>query len=359
GDTNPSVIFSGDDYVEIPVASVNATTKTVEFLFNLTNLTATHTLFGFYTSDTNHIYFQVEATTGKIIVWKNNAQVYISTETLVAATNYHIIITDDNTTTTIYINGVALVLTTGATLTLVNDDNIHLGGLLYNTIYTPSLVGKLDEFLIFNTILSGVQIADHYAKVTDVGATVFYDQMITDGALRYYRLDEIVSATIIVNSTNDTQTTTLGYLIAPPPYSAYYAARYTLDSDPSYQKYWLYQENLGTYPNLSGDGTGEYDTVEMLPIIPIRTKFQSLNDPTHPDYSTYATSKEILDVINIDIDEIITSVEDNTNNNDIDKIEDAFILFGVNIYTTSTPGRKALFILFRNMFVNATVTKAV
>ena len=173
-----------------------------------------------------------------------------------------------------------------------------------------------------------------------------------------------VTATLTGNDwdVDDTYTITsvantpIGYLIDPPLSEIYYYTKYTLDSDPTYNKFWTYLVSSGTYPDLAvTSSSAVYVEAAQLPIIPLREGFKSINSTT-PQHPAYQTSKKILDIINLDIDDLIDQVESNEN---LDQISNAFVLFGLNIYSETQAGQKALYTMFRNLFVNQEVTKAV
>jgi len=151
------------------------------------------------------------------------------------------------------------------------------------------------------------------------------------------------------------ETTTLGYLVPIVSYETHYNVFYTLDSDPSYTKFWLYKESLGTYPTLDNEAEqGQYWDAAVLPVIPLRKDFISVNSPSS-NVEAYLSSKGLLDTINFDIDHLIEQLEDN---DDIASIRDAFVLFAINLYTDTTHGQKLLFNFWANLYFNATVSKA-
>jgi len=152
----------------------------------------------------------------------------------------------------------------------------------------------------------------------------------------------------------DVENTSIGYLIDPPINSLYYFCQYELDSDPTYIKFWVYLKSLETYPTLDiTSSSGEYTDAAQLPIVPLREGFVSVNDTGDPN-PAYATSKKILEIVNLDIDNLIDQVEGNT---DIAEISNAFVVFALNIYTTTHAGQKSLRVLFNNLYDNQHVDK--
>jgi len=196
------------------------------------------------------------------------------------------------------------------------------------------------------------------------GATIFNT---TDGSSGTVTTNSatVITATLSGGTDNDwdisdaytitrNETTTLGYPISPSDPESYYHAKYTLDSDPSYEKFWTYKRSLGTYADLEGgSATGIYHQADMVPIVPLRKEFVSVNsDKTTQDYKT---SKRLLDIINLDIEVLIEQIETNP---DISSIEDVFVIFGINLYTETEVGKKALYSLFYNLYLYSDVTKA-
>ena len=139
----------------------------------------------------------------------------------------------------------------------------------------------------------------------------------------------------------------------------YYYVLYTVDSllynNPP--RPFLYKLNTGTYPTLDNPPAEAAYFNELLPIIPLRRDNYSTNDNTSPTYNANEeeTSRKLLDIINIDYDELITGLEDNP---DIALVEDAFMMFAVNLYTTDPGELKVLYDLFENFEVDSEVTEA-
>ena len=123
----------------------------------------------------------------------------------------------------------------------------------------------------------------------------------------------------------------------------YYGVAYVLDSAPTIGKIWFYEVALGTYPELDRELIGgEIDAIGTLPIIEIRRDFVDINDDT--ESTAYLTTKRILEIINIvDVDELVTEINEST---DIANIQDAYLLFGVNLYTEDLRSLRYLYGFF-------------
>jgi len=121
--------------------------------------------------------------------------------------------------------------------------------------------------------------------------------------------------------------------------------------------YWLYHQGDGTYPSLDENtAAGLYD-LDLLPIVPLMKEFENCNDPTAPEYiaAEDTTSREILNIVNMDYDLLIEQLNDNP---DIEHIQDAFFSFSMNVYSQTQGGLQALFLMFKNFQENAGISKA-
>jgi len=146
-------------------------------------------------------------------------------------------------------------------------------------------------------------------------------------------------------------------LVAYPNTGNYFYATYELDSDPGFTHYWAYEQALGTYPALDDISNLGIYAEDMLPIIPLRKEFENSNDPLSSSYSATEadTSRALLKILGLDYDYIIEEI---SNNPDIALIEDAFVLFGLNIYSTDVNVQEILYVLFNNFYISSTISKA-
>ena len=150
---------------------------------------------------------------------------------------------------------------------------------------------------------------------------------------------------IVVELDSGTVTTTLE-LTETPSKNVYYIAEFIFDSDPLTEYLWLYDPTTGVYPSLNVDVT--IDTAQFYPIVPIRLNDRNIN--TDKTTEAYLTTKTLLGYSKLDLDDLTTRVtkkidEDGNevNIDNLDKISDIFILYGVNIYAESQQEKKALF----------------
>lgn len=121
--------------------------------------------------------------------------------------------------------------------------------------------------------------------------------------------------------------------------------------------YWLYHQGDGTYPELDDNSAAGIYNLDLLPVVPLLKEFEDCNDPTAPDYiaAEDATSRAILNIVNLDYDLLIEQINDNP---DIANIQDAFFSFSINIYSQTQGGLQALFLMFQNFQANAGISKA-
>jgi hypothetical protein len=93
--------------------------------------------------------------------------------------------------------------------------------------------------------------------------------------------------------------------------------------------FWLYEAASNKYPELSGESRNLlYDT--FLPVIPIRYKNHDLTQGKYKERELYKTSKVLLDKLAMDIDLLGEKLNENP---DIDDIDHAYVVFGVNLQT--------------------------
>ena len=121
---------------------------------------------------------------------------------------------------------------------------------------------------------------------------------------------------------------------------------YALDSAITERKIWMYDTLTNVYPQLDQptDGNPEDDTSDTYPIVSIRKNFTNLSPTFLP--AEYASARAILKKIEINIDQMLTTLDGNP---DIDLVRDANILFALNFYTESVGGLRALDYLFETL----------
>ena len=179
-------------------------------------------------------------------------------------------------------------------------------------------------------VIGGATVSDIYAP----GSEVTVREVTTD-----------INSVTNIELSEELFTELFTWVIADIPdinlLKAYIIAEYYLDSAPTINKLWVYDKSSGVYPALDDLVGGGLDTTLMLPIIPIREDFISLNDSAVPN--ALDSSRGLLQTIGLEIDSYIDAVNSNA---DLEFIEDAAILFAINVYTQSQSGIKALYNLF-------------
>lgn len=107
--------------------------------------------------------------------------------------------------------------------------------------------------------------------------------------------------------------------------------------------YWTYELGSG---NTVLDSANRYiSNVDMLPIVEVRNNKTNVNSDKTSDL--YKQSKEILDIIGIDIDTMTDSLMENP---DITNVEDAYVYFGVNVKEANSTVAKLLYNAFEYLY---------
>lgn len=134
----------------------------------------------------------------------------------------------------------------------------------------------------------------------------------------------------------------------------YYQVYYTLDSAPTLGKIWFYELASNTYPDLEPPTVGgNFDALEMLPIIPIRRQFSNINSDTNS--AEYKSSTKLLDTLNmISLDELTDKLNQSA---DITQIQDAYLVMGVNLYSQDKSSLIYLMSFFGLMSKATNITK--
>jgi hypothetical protein len=115
----------------------------------------------------------------------------------VAGNLYHLVVTFDGTTATLYVNGVA---TTGVPTGYVpgTAGPFCVGARADNSFWWN---GTADEAAFYPTVLTAGQVATHYANGTSLTPSPAYNTLvINDGAVEYLRLDQAAFGGSLVNA---------------------------------------------------------------------------------------------------------------------------------------------------------------
>lgn len=102
-------------------------------------------------------------------------------------------------------------------------------------------------------------------------------------------------------------------------------------------KTWFYDTADGTYPLLEGQ-EGE-TTSPFYPVVPIRYDNQDLCAESEQDTERYITSRRLLQLLNLDILDLATGINENP---DIDEIDHAYFMMGVQLQADTESGCRYL-----------------
>jgi hypothetical protein len=188
----------------------------------------------------------------------------------------------------------------------------------------------------------------HDAGTWYVAPTVFNYQSDTD--------------TFEIPVTQGELTSVLDYEVPGRPVGSHYIVYYYLDSAPTDTILFIYAVGSETHPELDdpsipyGRNIGDMtDSLRVLPAIPLRIDNANFNTVE----SEKATQiSELTALLGLDAADMIKAVMEDPNvvGNE-DKLDHAFINFGVKIWDTTQISMNYCFRLFQNMYVNAAVTE--
>lgn len=110
------------------------------------------------------------------------------------------------------------------------------------------------------------------------------------------------------------------------------ACYHNLDSEgaPSEETcWWFYDISTKKYPALVPENSID-EANNLLPVVPIRYKNKSMSREEVRETDLFKTSRKLLKKIGLDFDQITETLE---NNEEIDDIDNAYIMFGVDLQT--------------------------
>lgn len=144
------------------------------------------------------------------------------------------------------------------------------------------------------------------------------------------------------------------FLVPVPQNKLYYHFTYYLDSSTS-TDIWYFWYDPSTHGVPSLDLPEDTNIVsDFYPIVPIRLQGTFLNE--NPGSTKCETTRTLLKKININLDEITDSIGESE---DIDEVADAYVVFGLDIYTEEDASIDYLFKFFTALGPNSSVTKEV
>lgn len=133
----------------------------------------------------------------------------------------------------------------------------------------------------------------------------------------------------------------------------YYATYYTVDNQGNTVgdlKYWRYRENLGTHSELDIEGSAEVQVSPYYPIVPLREDSVNVNAEAYQNTSEYKSRKQCLNYLGLKIDQISDGIHESP---DIDDVDHAYVMIGVDIASDKENSIKYLFEFFANQYLTS------
>jgi hypothetical protein len=119
--------------------------------------------------------------------------------------------------------------------------------------------------------------------------------------------------------------------------------------------YYTYLLGSGVEPTLDALLSEESASVPYYPAIPLRVKGVDMCDEAHQSTELYQTSKKLLKRIGVKLDDLADKINENE---DIDDVDFAFIVFGVPLVTQTPAGKRYLWDFFSYLDGISAVTQS-
>lgn len=174
---------------------------------------------------------------------------------------------------------------------------------------------------------------------------------------RPYALGDVDSTTTTTGTTiagDEKQTTTTVVIVDTDGVNTSTHTKVTIELITRSQ-YFMYMIGAGTYPELDALGTDELFMSPFLPAVPLRRNNKDILAPQYQNSPLYKTSKKFLEKVNINIEDLRESINDNPQLKDIDY---AYVTFGVSIRSQTQAGMAYLFAFFEDLLSVQVVNKA-
>lgn len=113
--------------------------------------------------------------------------------------------------------------------------------------------------------------------------------------------------------------------------------------------YWYYNVRDNTYPSLAAPET---QGSSFFPVVPLRVNKR--DQTSDKESEVYRTSKQILDIVGSDIDQLAEGINASP---DIADVNDAVVLFAISTQTESQASKRYLFNFFNELRANQTATR--
>ena len=214
---------------------------------------------------------------------------------------------------------------------------------------------------VFKVTSTTVSVSPHYTEVGEEPPIMTHTgDMVTTTTNMAFQIDEstqacytnisesIVPIGSVSPSSKSTSESVDDYdrLVISVPMAAlvkHYIIRY-VEQGSSEIRYWNYEVGIEGAEELD-IGDNYVTSLEMLPVIPIRTNSISVN--ADKESVAYKEAKEILNTISIDVDTIVTGIEANEQ---IADIRSAYIHFGIDPSLQDKTSAKALYFMFNYIY---------
>ena len=176
--------------------------------------------------------------------------------------------------------------------------------------------------------------------------------VINDTTTELSNEDETIPADTETDNTSETVTTETYTILNTDTLNVdafvpelYAIARwYKVSEDSTQWYYWVYKIGAGTYPDIDTSSVS-VGSMELMPIVTIRNNFVNTN--ADKSSTRYLESKELLEALGVDIEEITAGINDNPS---ISDVADAFIYLGVDLKDNTPEINKLVYETFAQLY---------
>lgn len=211
-------------------------------------------------------------------------------------------------------------------------------------------------------------------KITTSFSSKDFDQIATYISVTY---NVISGPTITTNTTTHktessdeegTTTNSYGYWNNGKYYAVYVITITTLEpnnitsvttkttvGETNYSYYFMYKIGSNTEPTLEALVSTTTLASPFYPIVPMRVWGRDMTNDVHKDTDLYKTSKKLLKKLGVSINDVADTIN---NNESIDDIDFAYIVFGVNLNTTLDTGKVYIYYFLKYLQSIQTYTEA-
>ncbi len=237
----------------------------------------------------------------------------------------------DNSTT------VTITYDDGSTETFITDYDIYLDN--SNYLY---LVSVYNETMTLTT-------------TTEVTVNITYTSETVDDVTTVTKTTETITYIYTQYEDISTDTTTVSEVVDEMGEDSSTVTSTSESEDSTKLQYWVYSVDTGTHSEIFGTGISDY-TTGYYPIVPLRLDNESIDDGSYDDL--YESATTLLDKLDVDIDDVIESIEESDSLADMDNV---YFMLGIDIYTDTDYGKEYLydfFVQLYNSYVSMEATTA-